>query len=253
MTATKYAVQTGSICGQPKSTTCQRPGCSCHDDSIKVGTVMIHVARHGAKPQTTNVDKVTKAGWIKVYRPGTTCSEIDTFKPTWRGYESTSSHSSATLHVFSDEQLAKLTAEHEAEEVRKAEKAAEAKARQDERAARLAAQLAEVKAACNGRLARTTVELPDGSRLVTLTLPVKPDLLERKGFEVAIIRLQDVTVSAWELDHRLGGEEKVKRVESHITYINGKSSSFPSCSGEKFANDEDACWEAARYCYNNSW
>jgi len=217
--------------------------------TIKAGDVMIYVARHGAKPQTTNVDKVTKAGWIKVYRPGTTSSETDTFKPTWNGLVSTSSHSSARLFPFSDEQLATLTAEYEAEEARRAAKDAEAKARQQERADRLAAELAEVKVACNGRLARTTVELPDGSRLVTLTLPVKPELAECKGFEVTILRLQDVKVARWELN----GETERTMVESHLTYVNGRSNSFPSCSGEKFATDDDACWEAARYCYNNSW
>ena len=93
---------------------------------------------------------------------------------------------------------------------------------------------------------RTNETLPDGSRLYLLNVPVKPENAERKkGFCVAMVRCAER--EDW--DFASGSTAKVKVTEMHMTYCDGNTSSFSSCSGERVANDEEALWAAATYLY----
>lgn len=222
---------------------------------VKVEDVVIYVKRRGQRPVLDTVTKVTKTGQIGIAgMPGTN------FKRNYNEtYESTS-HTDGKVYLlangqpadrnnFSDHKLDELNAEAGEREAADAEeKAAKAKqaAKRDER---IAAELAEVKAACGGILpVEISRTLPDGSRLVTLNLPVKPEHAERKGgFEVVICRLKDEDDYVWQTG------DKKKVVALHMTYLHAGSSSFPSCSGTQFDNDDEALWEAVRDQYHSGW
>lgn len=93
--------------------------------------------------------------------------------------------------------------------------------------------------ACNGK-----ETFPDGTRLYTLHLPVKPELAERKkGYEVLIVKCKNNT--HWR-------DEKLV-VESCHAWFNGSTRSFTSCTNQHYATDEDAVWAAACSCYHSTW
>jgi len=139
-------------------------------------------------------------------------------------------------------------------ERRAAEKKAVEAKRQQEYAERVAAELAEVKEACGFACATSPINpkviknvMPDGSRIYTIDMPVKPCYAERKaGWERLIIRCK--AAEYW--DFR--ADVQKKGVESAYTYINGSSCSFASCSSGRFETDEDAVWDALRQQYH-SW
>ncbi len=209
----------------------------------KVGDVVILVRRYGARPETTNIDKVTPKGWLRV--AGSTGS----FRPKgYAGYESR--EGSESVFLFSDETLAGLNAvadEKEASAKAKAESEANRKA---EAKAREEAELAEVKAVMSNLYGHEVLfqGALDGSRLHVINLPIKPGFERKGGFETLIVRLKDVVSYNWDK-----AEKGIKDVEANVTYANADTASFPSLSSFRRDSDEEAIWEAIHRRYHDSW
>lgn len=156
--------------------------------------------------------------------------------------------------------LAEL-AEREAAEAKKRiddKRAAEA-ARQQEYADRIARELAEVKEACGNpaSICRMVLpdRMPDGSRIYTVDIPVRPQYAERKkGWERLIIRCWDGHEVNWDAPRESDGSRAfIRATESAYTYCNGGSSSFTSVSTSRYSNDEEAVWDAIRSRYHDGW
>lgn len=225
----------------------------------KVGDAMILTKGYGGKPVTTNVDKVTPKGWLRLWVPANP-GYFATFKADWRNeYTETgvAKHNAKwTAVAYSDEKSAELIAKHEERLAEKARKEAEVKAYEEARNNRLAEELAAVKAACGGNVysrVRGRAD-EDGYSLVWLALPVKPELVERKGnAEHVWVKLVEVEETDYKASRMTGEEVKVKMVEAYLTYANKRNGSLPSCSSSKSATEEEALWNAARYCYHNGF
>jgi hypothetical protein len=107
-------------------------------------------------------------------------------------------------------------------------------------------ELEEVKAACGNQLPiKERKDLPDGSRLYTLDLPVDPCYIKRKkGFEILIVR-------CWEIRQMWRWKENDK-VQARFSYHNGQCTRFPECTlyGE---TDEEVLWKCCRNAYYSWW
>ena len=224
------------------------------ENEIKTGDVVIVVKGWGAKPETTNVGRVTKSGQVVVFEDnGKGGARFKRSRWDKEGkYEAVcerySAWRNARLYAYSDAQMNALTKEYEVNEARKAEKAAEQDRHNQERKERIAAELAEVKMACGGSLfgrVRMHDTLPEVGRLYIVYLPVKPACEERKGkTEVMVVRCQDINPERHWYDDG-------NKVEFAITMCSKSSGSFSSVSTQWAASDEEALWEAARSLYHS--
>jgi len=224
---------------------------------LNVGDAVLYMKSYGARPFAGNVHKATKTQVRVTLVDGT---EVGPFKrEAFNGQHETiksgSDQNYSAVWAKTDEVEKNLNdAADKAEKAAAEKKDAEAK-RQQEYAERLAADLAEVKAACGFTCATSPINpkviknvMPDGSRIYTIDMPVKPCHAERKaGWERVIVRCK--AAEYW--DFR--ADVQKKGVESAYTYINGNSYSFASCSSCRSETDEDAVWEAIRSCYNSGW
>ena len=194
-------------------------------------------------PRRVNIGKVTKAGWVRYTKPDGT--ESETIKPHryggyWKGFR-------VVLHRDTPSKFEELTAKFEEYLKRKEEKRVKEKKWTKAYEDRRLNELNEVKLRLGGDydhhiLHRTLV---GDDRLLTLSIPVKPDMVERKGdFEILIIRLR----TGKKFDYR---DTESVEVEGFLTYVNKNTSSFASCSGERGPTDEAVIWEIIRYAYNN--
>lgn len=216
-----------------------------NQNQLKVGDVVIYLARWGARPTTDNVGKVTKAGWVEINsKPGRKFHHDH--HDTWYN---TTRHMHDYIFPFSEEKLAYLNDVAERYDAAQAQRQEEQKQRQAERQAEREAQLATIKSACNNDLPVVNfLGCLDGSRIFTLAIPVHPEHAERKkGFEVVIVRLIDKEEVDWASEDC----RKVKVVEVNITRANGRTSSFSSYSSFTAPNDTDGLWEAVCVCYHN--
>ena len=244
------------------------------NQNLTIGDVMLLRPRYDHEPAITgNVSRVTKTqfrvtgsdgkeygpfkleGWNtseNLLEDGTR-AEYDSTEPatcyTFKRFESAhKTYNKYDACYFSSEFVQKWLAEVQAKAIaRTEEKAAAREKQQREYAEEKARQLAEVKAACgslDGELPPMIKKImPDGTRLYFTSVPVKGCYRERKaGWEELIVRVKE----AQYYSNRLTG------VESHYTYTNGSGSSFSSCSGQNYANDNDAIWDAISQCYH-SW
>lgn len=162
------------------------------------------------------------------------------------------------LFHHSEELLAKINDHIAEQQIQVNMKKATDAVKEQERKDRHDAEVAEVKAAWATKDLRNPTSfgdvMPDGSRVYTLDIPVKAEYVERKlGWERIIVRCKDVEDYDWDRLHKAENEEdaKVRRVEMAMTYCNGSSHSFTSCSTEKHDSDEDGLWEAMRHCYHS--
>ena len=228
--------------------------------TLNVGDYVLYRKGWGHKPVKTTVRKMSKAGWPSIsleptgeglvldpakflqFKPVRWVSPTDLVEYELKGV---GSRTFGQLASWSPEVTEKWEAEHaKAEETRKEKEADQAK-RKAEREERTRTEMDAVADAIGTPWKAVTFQetLPDGSRLILLALPVKPDQVERKkGFERVLVRLHTSQ------DQRPWNEGKT--VEMHLSYVNGSSGSFPSCSGEWFKSDDDALWEACRYVYH---
>lgn len=214
---------------------------------LAAGDKVIYRKSYGAAPLTDNVDRVTKAGWVKLAQHSAGC-----YKATWRNeYQPTGigNKSAERVYPWSQETWDKLVAEADAEAALKAKQAAEREARQAAAEAAGAARMAETRTALGGNVyaaVRYRETLPDGSRLFVLHLPVKADLSAKKGpAEVAMVRIKDSRRYDWRAD----AERAL--VEPYFTYASQDTSNFPSCSNNAgYATDEDALWAVADSRYH---
>lgn len=223
---------------------------------VKVGNSVIW-QKGSQAPRTTNVIKVTPKGWIRVHIPVYNGPGYEaTFKPSLyhsNKYEEIGVgkwNSPGYLYIYSDEAWNQLNKIYEDNEVTKKEKEESKKKEKEERDLRYQNEINEVKKLCGNifPIATGSMELLDGSKLVFLNVPIKETCKERKqNFEIAICRLKK------EEDYNYETNTKELKVSLYLTYCNGHNSSFPSCSGAKFNTDNEALWEAIRYCYNDSW
>lgn len=210
---------------------------------VKTGDVVILTKGYDKRPETANVGRVTKSGQFYVV---TLDGESNArFKFDWRGTaepvvgpRSYSPNKQWIVHLFSEEKMAELnrTAD-ELEARKKVEDEAKAK-RLQEIEDRKAAEMAEVKDAVGNLYYRMQDQLPDGSRLYVINMPVKECYRESKVFEVMIVRCKNEK----RLNFTEGKEEEV--VEAAYTYTNAQTSSFSSCSTYRTETDLDAIWEA---------
>jgi hypothetical protein len=218
-------------------------------NEVKVGDVMILVRSYGL-PETVNIHRVTPSGQVTFLDENGVESrrfkrdwpDAVNYRPVKQGY----SRFSCQLYVYSDEKLAELRQVAEEHAVAQAEKKVAEEKRQAEIAAANAAERAELKKAVGGSIIAVSSlrVLPDGSRLYTVTLPVKECYAERKkNFEVAIVRCWDEKRYSWQGNSEDG-------VKFAMTYCNGDCVSFSSCSTEFAVNDEVALWSTATYLYH---
>lgn len=210
---------------------------------LKVGDKVIFVKCHGARPVTTNVDRVTKTGQVYI---GPSLSK-DRFKVDWRGVLC-SVKGGAEVHPHSDEKLAELNAKADESEAVYREREEEAKTRKTAREQEKANQLAAVKEAVGGKLDIHPITVwPNRAKVVHFTLPVHPTYGQRKGAsELVVVRLAKVEDYDWPTG------EKATKIEGHCTNSNEGSSSFSSWSGIKGQTEEEVLWEIARDVYH-SW
>ncbi len=216
------------------------------NNPVKVGDKMLFVNGYGARPTIVTVCKVTKTGQIRFVLSDANESEL--FKPSFengkyeRAQKGNSRYADIYVYSFSEEKAA-------AKEKDQQEKQDENARKRQERNAQIAAETEAAKAAMGGSYnsyIRHREMLDDGSRVLLIAIPVKPELIERKGrTELVMIRIKDVT-DRWAI------EEEGPQVEYWLTYVNKGSFSFSSCSGSKEKTDDDAIWEAIRYV-RESW
>ena len=218
---------------------------------LNVGDAVLYTKNYGARPVAGNVHKVTKTQVRVTLVDGTEVGPFkrEAFNGQHEVIKSGSYRTYSAVWAKTDEIEKNQNETADKAEKNAAEKKdAEAK-RQQEYAERLAAELAEVKAAYGDRLRFGAIcdQMPDGSRVYTVDMPVKPCYAERKaGWERVIVRCK--AAEYW--DFR--ADVQKKGVESAYTYINGSSCSFASCSSGRFETDEDAVWDALRQQYH-SW
>lgn len=212
--------------------------------TVKVGDVLVFVARNNAKPVTVNVSKVTKAGWVKFTH--TDGKESSAYKPAryGEGWELTSNgYTSGRLYLVGKlDELNEVYEKRQQEEKEKAEKWNE---QNHQREVQRQAELAELKAVVGTELKPLMeTDLGEGKVLV-FKLPVKADLQERNGTEqVVMVRVKLGT--RWSVRN---GEQP--EWEAYPTWAHKGTSSFSSCSACVDTTEEAAVWEALRYVYNN--
>lgn len=222
---------------------------------LNAGDLVYYVARHGDRPKTGSVSRVTKTQARVQLSPMDGDKEVGPFKREgWEGRHpiigSSGYRSDAHIYPVNPWNEKMLNERADQMEIDRAEKAAEAKARQERILAEVASQLTEVKTAWFANDLRNPSSfgdtMPDGSRVYTIDIPVRPAMVERKkGWERLIVR-------CWadeEMDWRNGGTKDV--VRSAYTYCNGGTSSFASCSTGQYTTDEEAVWDAIRREYHN--
>lgn len=219
---------------------------------LNVGDAVLYIKNYGARPVAGNVHKAIKTQVRVTLVDGTKAGPFkrEAFNGQHEVIKSGSYRTYSAVWAKTDEVEKNLneTAD-KAEKAATEKKDAEAK-RQQEYAERLAAELAEVKAATGNvplyQIGSPDV-MPDGSRIYTIDMPVKPCYAERKSsWERVIVCCK--AAEYW--DFR--ADEQKKGVESAYTYINGSSCSFASGSSGRSETDEDAVWEAIRQQYH-SW
>lgn len=231
---------------------------------IQVGLKVLYVVRDGAEFQEGTVTKVTKATFKfvtdhngKEHGPFSNApnwnKEYEVWKaPKW-GRDARVVEDTIVNRQEIIDRNARLQAERE-------QKVLQAKIRQQEREEEEARQLEVVMDACGChsglplKQMRSMETMPDGSRIYTLVIPVKPEYVERKkGWELIIVRCKDVDDMDWDSPRDENGDRKMIRlVEAAYTYTNGESYSFASISTSKYKNDQDAVWDAIRSQYH-SW
>ncbi len=210
---------------------------------------MLLVPRYGAQPIEKTVARVTPKGWFRL-------EGLDkTFKPSshtindcFVAIGSNKWSQEAVYPLTKIEELRKNALEHE---IREAEKRAKERKRQEEYDVRIAAELTTVKSLLPELPITFQKNLPDGSAMLWLTIPVKAEYAERKVFEEVIVRLKPTKETDWDDQD---GPLKTDKIAVYITYANASNSSFPSCSGSaRFENAEVALWEVIRDRYFGGW
>ena len=210
----------------------------------QVGDKMICRAKFDAAPEVGTIVKVTPSGHLRIAHPD---GREVTYKPL--KYQSHWSQGAATAHPYSEKLLADVQADYEQRQGHERERQKRRDAERLARAERWAAELDAAKQAHHGTLPVVDRKvLPDGTRLVTLHLQIKPTLFERKqGWEVVTARLKDV--EEWDRDY----ENKVPAVELVYTYIHGNSANFSACGLVTYRTEEEALWATVGHCYHNGW
>lgn len=215
---------------------------------MKVGDSVIYVSTYGAQPIRTKVVKITMKGGLRI------AESEHLFRSTFRdgAYGAIGTYGGVMLYDDTEKVWNDAMADFQKSQQAKQEKADEQQRQRDECNQEPARQLVEVQDLLlrNGQtpapelwdcLSQRT--LRDGSRLYQMDLPVHPDYTNRKeGFEVLLVRCKTIDKEhAW---------EEGKPIEMAYTYVNGRTNSFSSISTSNHASDEEAIWEAIRYCYN---
>lgn len=230
-------------------------------ETIKLGEVFI--LKHGLELLTGNVSKVTKTRFVVTGIDGT---EKGPFKADFKMYHLDGEMQSAecfqtvngTENVVafrhSDAMLEKLKADIAVQAKKTSEQIAEREAKQQSRLARLAAEMAAaVEAVGEGGLAsilKNRLDLPDGSRLYTCEIPIKPIENPRKRFQMLIIRCKNLVTSRF--NQETNTTEGRQIVKMAYTYVTDDSSSFSSVSTTEHASENDAIWSAIASEYH-SW
>ncbi len=208
----------------------------------QVGDVLIYVARYRAKPERTNVDRVTQTGQVYVMADqGQT-----RFKRHWSGrWEAVNSTSRATLHDNGKETWDKLIQSHKTKVEEDQERQESEKQRIAETKKRNAKEMAETKKAI-GELRNVFVlpeagfyELSKDKRLYVLDLPVKSG----RGitFLLATVYVEDY--KSWDT-------EKKTVVNGRGSYLTNDSSGNLSFRDSK--DDDALLWELANYLYHRA-
>ncbi len=220
---------------------------------VTVGTVMIFRANYEADPITVNVSRVTKGGWVRFTYPSgpDAGKESSNYKPAryGEGYAPADNprYAKASLIRFSEEKMAELTEASAKRRQAIAEKRDEENARIEAIKQREADQLAEVKKLLDGNFNRVAMHREvlnaAGEAILMLKLPVKAELVERKGdFQVVVLKVA-------KYKHNRYGQND--QWVAYPTYADKTTSSWSSISGSYAASADDAVWEALRYLYNN--
>lgn len=223
-------------------------------EEVAPGRVMIYRECWGSKPMLTNIGSITKKFWIKTHVPSNDGKMVPkTFRPN-SGYGSNKEWQGALgsngyLYLYSKERFdeyTKIYTDNEKVKAEKKEREALKKAKKD---AEEKAKIETVKKLCGTVEAITLLSevLPDGSRFYVLNVPVNPEYVTRKNgsgrhgskipanspaYERLVIRLVSEI-------HWFDSKEKV---EAFMTFANGSSSSWGSCSGEFYNTDDEAIW-----------
>ena len=221
----------------------------------KVGDKAIYLPGNDKAPIETTIVRVTPKGRIRVAHR----DNVSYRRSNWNGYSTGDRHDSSSIQLHTPEAWEAANAGHQAYLQRQEEQKTRRDKERAELDARHAIEVAEFKAACEGDLATITYNhlvLPDGSRLVTLNIPVKLELAARKAgrnrgeskpqtpaFEMVICRLKN--------EEALWGEAE-KPIACYHTFLTGNNDSFSFCSGTRYATDDEALWETASHRYH-SW
>ncbi len=231
--------------------------------TMQVGDRVIYTKDSESRPVLGTVNRVTKTMFY-VGLDGPPDVTVGPFAQdnSWLGQHARTrvakygdNSKEAAAYEYSEEKLAELNEHVDRIESRRQDEKEAAEKRDQERADRKAKELAEVKAAWAAKYVCDPLSfgktMPDGSRIYVIDVPVHPEYAERKkGWERINVRCVDA--ETWDfMLRRDGGDDKVKIVESALTFTNGSASSWPSCSTERAKSDEEAVWEAMRYCYFN--
>ncbi len=207
---------------------------------IKAGDVVIYVARYGAMPVRTNVDRVTKTGQVYVQADGAKAR----FKRHWSGrWEPVDSACRATIHEDSNGKWDELVEAHHVKANEDAERASAEKERIKEAKKREAKEMAETKKAVrsleNAYAGTEGVHLDEGHRLYILFLPVKPG----KGPKF-------ISATVYVEDYKGWGSEGKTVINGRASYMTDQTSgslSFRDCK-----DDEALLWEAINYLYHRA-
>lgn len=220
-----------------------------NETPVTVGTVLLYTPRHGEPPVTVNVSKVTKTGLIRVTFPNGSESELykasNSGYPDYRPSFTAKGDYSATLFPNTPENLAMLVEWADKAKADRDAKEAENRARRFAREEQEALELFDVKARLGGDYGPFILHktLLGEDRFLTIGLPVKAEMVERKGdLEMVVLKLKN------EKDWMDGGD----RVVGYMTLANKSNSSFSSYSGVYGKTDEEVIWECLRTAYR-SW
>lgn len=208
------------------------------------------------KPVVAKVARVTRTGQFYTNLKGL---EKVRFNPNsrdaWNCYAvPVEKYSSWEAHLHSEEKFSELLDKHHDNVKARSSRAAEQQRKADERERERQDQIDTVKALIpSGVMSHFVCQtMPDGTRLYTGTVPVKENLRERKGgWSWMAVKCKDVEELDWDAERVDGERPIIQKVEFAVTYADGNSHSFPSCSCEKVDTDEEALLEAARYVHFN--
>jgi hypothetical protein len=220
--------------------------------TLNLNDQVYYVKKYGDRPRTGTVTRVTKTQ-VRITPDGGQ-NELGPFKREgWDGRHerigSRSKWDGGEVYPRTTTVWETLNARADAVETARAEREAKRDQQLKERDERIAAELAEVKEAWFAKDPRSPDSfgdiMPDGSRIYTVDIPVKPEYAERKkNWERVIVRCWD----GEEIDWRNNRMKPI--VESAYTYCNGSSCSFSSVSTNRTATDEEAVWDAIRSQYH---